>query len=145
MEVHGIRVRDVLRTLHGMTVEELAGLHGIGEVNAQSVRDWIHGEENRELLRELDTAGIVALQPEGGALPQVFAGKTFVVTGTLPTLSREQARQMIKDRGGNVSGSVSKKTDYLLLGENPGSKLEDAKKCGTEVLDEEKFLKLIKR
>ncbi|MFA6039427.1 MAG: NAD-dependent DNA ligase LigA [Candidatus Peribacteraceae bacterium] len=144
-EVHGIRVRDVLKTLLTMSAEGYAGLHGIGDVNAQSLHDWVREEENQTLLRELDAAGIVALQPEGGALPQMFAGKTFVVTGTLPTLSREQARQMIKDRGGNVSGSVSKKTDYLLLGENPGSKMDDAKKFGTEVLDEETFLKMTSR
>lgn len=143
-EIRGIRMGDILKTLRAASAEELGGIHGIGDVNAETIAAWVKDEENQALLRKFETAGLVCLQPEGGAIPQIFAGKTFVITGTLPTLSREAARQMIKDRGGNVSGSVSKKTDYLLLGENPGTKLDDAKKFGTQVLDEEKFLKMTK-
>ncbi|MFA6523114.1 MAG: NAD-dependent DNA ligase LigA [Candidatus Peribacteraceae bacterium] len=139
IEIKGIRVRDILHALEKMSVEDLAALHGIGEVNATALTEWIHEDENRQLLLDLEAAGIVCLQPEGGSLSQIFAGKTFVITGTLPALSREQARQMIKDRGGNVSGSVSKKTDYLLMGENPGSKADDAKNFGTKILDEKEF------
>jgi DNA ligase (NAD+) len=67
----------------------------------------------------------------------------FVLTGTLPTLGRDEAKQMIKDRGGKVSGSVSKKTTYVLAGEEAGSKLDDAKKLGIQVLDEEEFRKML--
>jgi DNA ligase (NAD+) len=143
-EIRGIRIRDIAQTLAGMSVDDFLAFHGIGEVNARALHEWMHDKDNETLLEDLDDAGLLCLEAEGGGMEQIFAGKTFVVTGTLPTLSREQARQMIKDRGGNVSGSVSKKTDYLLLGENPGSKLDEAKKCGTTLLDEAAFLKMVK-
>ncbi|MDD4319437.1 MAG: NAD-dependent DNA ligase LigA [Candidatus Peribacteraceae bacterium] len=143
VEIRGIRVTDILHTLEHMTAEDFNALHGIGEVNAQAIHDWIKEPENKELLRAFDAAGVICLQPEGGNLAQTFAGKTFVLTGTLPTLSREQARQMIKDRGGNVSGSVSKKTDYVLAGDNAGSKLDDARKLGVQTLDEAAFRKML--
>ncbi len=141
-EILGIRVRDVLKTLSGYSAEEFNALNGIGDVNAQSLVTWFSDNDNQDLLHKLDEAGVVCLQAETAALEQVFADKTFVLTGTLPTLSREQARAMIKDRGGKVSGSVSKKTDYLLLGDDAGSKLDDAKKYGVPTLDEEQFKKL---
>jgi len=140
--VNAIRPAAVWKTLHGLSVDELNAIHGIGTVNAESLHEWFHDPDHQELLEKLDKAGVLCLQPEGGSLQQTFADKTFVITGTLPTLSREQARQMIKDRGGNVSGSVSKKTDYLLLGEDPGSKFDDAKKLGVEIIDEAAFRKL---
>jgi DNA ligase (NAD+) len=80
---------------------------------------------------------------EGSATKQIFTGKTFVLTGTLPTLSREEAKAMIKDRGGKVSSSVSKKTDFVLLGDEPGSKFDDAKKLGVTIIDEKKFKAMI--
>jgi DNA ligase (NAD+) len=137
--VHGVAVSDVLQTLQKLTIEELAGLNGIGEVNAQSVCAWIGDKGNVELLQKIDAAGVACLQPEGGGAKQVFLDKTFVLTGTLPTLSREEARAMIKDRGGKVSGSVSKKTDYVLAGDEAGSKLEEAKKLQVKVIDEGEF------
>ncbi len=143
VSVHGIRPKDVFDTLHALTVDDFNSFHGIGEVNAQSIHDWFHEKEHRTLFEKLEEAGVVCLQSEGSNVEQVFAGKTFVLTGTLPTLSREQARQMIKDRGGNVSGSVSKKTDYVLAGGDPGSKYDEAKKLGVNIIDEEAFRKLL--
>jgi len=84
------------------------------------------------------------LQPEGSTLEQIFIGKTFVITGTLPDLSRDDATKMVKERGGKVSSSVSKKTDFVLLGESPGSKAARAKKLGVPTIDEKKFLGMIK-
>lgn len=141
-KIEGISIKDVTATLQKFSEEELASIHGIGEINARSLHEWIHEKENVELLKKLDAAGVICLQPEGSSAPQVFAGKTFVLTGTLPTLSREDARQMIKDRGGKVSGSVSKKTDFVLAGEDPGSKLEDAKALNVKVIEEAEFRKL---
>ncbi len=138
-ELEGIGVEDVLRTMDTFSAEELASLHGIGDVSAQSLKEWMAEHDNRTLVHKLHKAGVVCLQREGGTAAQVFEGKTFVVTGTLPTLSREEARTMIKDRGGKVSGSVSKKTDYLLLGEDAGSKLNDAQKFGVQTIGEEEF------
>ena len=91
------------------------------------------------MLEKFERNGVVCLVPERSSAAQVFEGKTFVLTGTLPTLPREDAKAMIKDRGGKVSSSVSKKTDYVLAGEDPGSKLAEANKLGVPVIDEETF------
>jgi DNA ligase (NAD+) len=88
----------------------------------------------------------------GGMQPQsvkkiksgIFEGKTFVLTGTLPTLSRDDAKKIIQSHGGKVSGSVSKATSYLLAGENPGSKFDEAEKLGVKIINEEMFLKIVK-
>ncbi len=81
-----------------MTVEDLNALYGVGEVNARAFYEWFADDENVDMLKRMEDAGVVALQPEGSTAPQVFAGKTFVLTGTLPALSREEARAMIKEK-----------------------------------------------
>jgi len=81
--------------------------------------------------------------PKASDLPKVFQGMTFVLTGTLPSLSRDEAKKMIEDRGGKVSGSVSKKTTYVLAGADAGSKLEKAQDLGVSVLDEAQFIGML--
>ncbi len=142
-KVHGITMANIAITLQGKSVEELSGIDGIGEKVAQSIVDWITEEDNRALLHKFENADVIALQPEGSHAPQVFAGKTFVVTGTLPSLGREEVKKLIKERGGKVSSSVSKKTDYVVAGESPGSKYDTAKELGTPLLDEEAFKKML--
>jgi DNA ligase (NAD+) len=142
--IDAIRVTDIGKTLRKMSVEELASVNGIGDVSAESLKTWMDDKESAELLEQLEDAGVVCLQPEGSSAEQIFADMTFVITGTLPTLPREDAKRMIKDRGGKVSGSVSKKTNYLLLGADPGSKFDDAKKFGVKMIEEEEFLKMCK-
>src|SRR3989338_3287198 len=127
-----------------LTMEELARIDGIGPVVAESLLSWINAEENRALLHKFENAGVIALQPEGNHASQVFAGKIFVLTGILATLGREEAKKMIKERGGKVAGSVSKKTDYVVQGENPGSKLDDAKKLEVKVISEVEFKRMLK-
>ncbi len=105
--------------------------------------EWIGHKEHHLLLQKFHDAGVVCLQPEKANVVQNLEGKIFVLTGTLPTLSRDDAKQMIKDRGGKVSSAVSKKTDYVLAGEEAGSKLDDAKTLDVKVIDEEEFLKMI--
>ncbi len=134
---------DVQKTILEWGPEKISALQGIGDVVANAVTGWAEAKETTEFLRKIGDAGVVCLQSEGGGMSQVFEGKTFVLTGTLPTLSREQARAMIKDRGGNVSGSVSKKTDYVLAGEEAGSKLDDAKKLNVKIIDEDEFRKML--
>ena len=143
VKVHGILPSDIVQTLRQLKEEELAAIAGIGPVVAQSVGEWILEEEHRSLLMKLQKGGVIALQPEGSHTEQIFKDQTFVLTGALPTLSREQAKTMIKDRGGKVSGSVSKKTDYLLMGEDPGSKYDDAKKLNVKMIDEKDFLNMV--
>ena len=123
---------------------QLVEIDDIGDVIARSVEDWFGDSRNRDLierLRKYDLNFESSLyQPadEGGA----FAGKTFVLTGTLPTLKRAEATEMIESRGGKASGSVSKKTDYVVAGEEAGSKLAKAEKLGVTVIDEAEFLKM---
>ncbi len=117
----------------------------VGPVAAQAVLDWFTSQAGREVLERLHMLGIAprgaVKGPAGSSHP--YAGKTFVLTGTLPTLSRDEASKLIRDAGGNVTGSVSKNTDYVLAGENAGSKLDKAHQLGIEVLDEERFRSML--
>lgn len=134
---------DVQKTIVNLGAEKIAMLQGMGEVVAGAITGWAAEKQTTEFLQRLRDAGVVCVQAEGSGVSQIFEGKTFVLTGTLPTLSREQARQMIKDRGGNVSGSVSKKTDYVLAGEEAGSKLTEAKNLHVNIIDETAFRKML--
>jgi DNA ligase (NAD+) len=127
------------------SVEQLTDCEDIGEVIAKSIVQWHGDQRNRELIERLRKAGVnfksELFQPKSQA--GTFSGKTFVLTGTLPNLKREDAAAKIEARGGRVSGSVSKKTDYVVAGEEAGSKLDKAQKLGVKVIDEKDFLKLI--
>jgi DNA ligase (NAD+) len=125
--------------------EQLAEAEDIGEVIAQSLVNWHGDARNQKLIERLRAAGLnfrsELFQPRAKAGP--FAGKTFVLTGTLPTLKREEAAAKIESLGGKVSGSVSKKTDFVVAGEEAGSKLDKAQKLGVKIIDEKEFLKII--
>jgi DNA ligase (NAD+) len=126
------------------SAEELQNISGIGERIAISIAEFFRVPENQKLIRRLKQHGLFQLQPaRKKKTDNRLAGLTFVITGTLDRFSRDQAKAAIEDRGGKVTSSVSKKTDYLVCGEDPGSKLENAKKLGVKVLDEESFLGLI--
>jgi DNA ligase (NAD+) len=127
------------------TEERLNEIKGIGPVLAKSVHDYCHSASGRKTFEELNELGVkltqdVRARPAGS---KDLTGKTFVVTGTLKTYSREEIEALVKSLGGKASGSVSKKTDYLVAGENAGSKLARAKELGVAVLTEEEFDKLI--
>ena len=113
-------------------------VEGIGETVAKSVRDWFKSKANQELLTRLAQHLQVEMveDPSRGG---VLEGKTVVVTGTLPSLSRDEARVAVKRAGGVFAGMVSKKTTFVLAGENAGSKLDTANKLGIEVIDEKEF------
>lgn len=129
-----------LTQLAGMDVEALTAIDGIGEVIARSVVDWFALETNRNLIARLEELGVnVVRTPEEAPVDtgeRPFEGLTFVVTGTLPTLGRKEVQDYIKQRGGKAASSVSSKTDYLVLGESPGSKADKAAELGIPVLDE---------
>jgi DNA ligase (NAD+) len=117
--------------------EELEQIPGIGPKLASSVADWFALETNRQTVAKLKAAQVRTVSETVEAQgPQPLAGLSFVITGTLPTMSREQAKALIEAHGGRVTGSVSGKTDYLLAGERAGSKLAKAEKLGVPVLDE---------
>ena len=132
-----------LAALRAASSEKLSAVEGIGPIIGQSVADWFADSGNRELLARLTkhlTIQKVAA-PEKGPL----TGKTVVVTGTLPSLSREEAEALVRRAGGKASGSVSKKTAFVVAGENPGSKLANAEKLGVEVIDEAAFKRLLEK
>jgi DNA ligase (NAD+) len=115
----------------------------VGQVTAQAVIDFFASDSGKKLLDRVEELGIAFKSAEQAKGPQPFAGKTVVLTGSLSTMSRNQAAEKIRAAGGNVSGSVSKKTDFVLVGENPGSKADDARELGVAVLGEEEFLSLL--
>ena len=125
------------------TVEELCAIPDFGEITALCVVNYFSHEQNRALCRRLSEAG---LETKSTAAPtgDRYAGKTFVLTGTLPTMSRDEASALIKAQGGKVSGSVSKKTDYVVAGEAAGSKLTKANELGVTVIDEATLLEMLK-
>jgi DNA ligase (NAD+) len=126
--------------LQKASFDELAQIEGVGEVVAQSVLDWFSDKENSlELASLLPFLKIEKLKSGGSK----FAGLTFVLTGTLKNMSRDEAKKKIKDLGGKVASSVSKNTSYVVAGEDPGSKLADAEKLGVKILNEKEFIKLL--
>jgi DNA ligase (NAD+) len=124
-------------------VDQLTETEDIGEVIAQSIVQWQGDPRNRELIDRLRQAGLnfqsELYRPAAAAGP--FAGQTFVLTGTLPSLTREQATARIEALGGRVSSSVSRKTDFVLAGEEAGSKLEKARRLGVPVIHEAEFVR----
>ncbi|MCR4330936.1 MAG: NAD-dependent DNA ligase LigA [Patescibacteria group bacterium] len=125
-------------------LSELEAIGGVGEVVAKSMYDWMRGTQNQKLIDRL--LRFVKVQPSQFAKvghAQKLTGKTFVLTGTLSSLSRDEAKEKIKALGGKVANSVSSKTDYVVLGDEPGSKLRDAKEYGVSILTERKFLEII--
>jgi DNA ligase (NAD+) len=136
--------RDI-RKLENAGLEELTQIEDVGPVVAESIAFFFRQPENRELLRKLKDAGLnCTAKKEEGKAGQPLAGKTFVLTGRLERFSRDEARDEIEHLGGTVAESVSRKTDYLIVGQDPGSKLEKARTLGVATLNEEEFLKLIK-
>ena len=140
-----------IEALSQASFEAIEAVYGIGEEIAQSVFEWVRISDNQALIKSLQAAGLTFASSQTNTednadlSDQVFSGKTFVITGTLPSLKRDEAKKLIEQAGGKVTGSISKKTDYLLLGENAGSKLTKAEKLGIAQLSEPQFLKLLKQ
>jgi DNA ligase (NAD+) len=126
------------------SAEQIEEVPGIGPVLADTIARTLDDERTGELIERLRGHGL-KMEEEGPALAQdgPLAGKTLVLTGTLPNLSREQATERVEAAGGKVTGSVSRKTDYVVAGADPGSKLSKAQELGTEILDEDGLLELI--
>ena len=117
--------------------ETLTTVDGVGETMAKSIRSFFTQNDNQETLDRLYKAGLnTELDPVEDQVSDALAGKTFVLTGTLPHLTRDKARDLIEKAGGKVTASVSKKTDYVLAGATPGSKYDKAQKLGVTIIDE---------
>jgi len=132
-----------LDALEAATTEDLIQVEDIGPTVAESIVFFFSQPENISLLRRLKEAGLDFKSEAKKGGPKLLAGKTFVLTGTLEKWGRDEAKERIEQRGGKVTSAVSSKTDYLVVGESPGSKLADARELGVAILDEEEFLKLI--
>ncbi len=124
------------------TYDELCAIEDFGDVTAQCVLNFFSHPQNIELCRRLTEAGLVTVAVAKKA-DDPLGGKTFVLTGTLPTMTRDEASALIKEHGGKVSGSVSKKTSYVVAGEDAGSKLQKARDLGVTVIDEAALLKML--
>jgi DNA ligase (NAD+) len=127
--------------LQAASVDELRAVGGVGPVVAEEVHEYFQRPESRKLIKRLLEAGITIKAPERREGP--LSGKTFVLTGTLVSLTRGQAEERIKGLGGAIGSNVTKKTDYLVVGADPGSKLEKAQRLKVPILDEAAFLELI--
>lgn len=136
-------VSDLAESMKTMSAQTLDQVEGFGDKVARSIFDWFQSPANQSLLKKFDRAG-VRLMVSNKKHSDKLDGLTFVITGTLPSLSRDQAKDMIKLNGGKCSSSVSRKTDYVLAGSEPGSKYESAEKLGIKIIDEEAFLKLLR-
>jgi DNA ligase (NAD+) len=136
-----------LAALARADVAALQGVEDIGPVVAQSIHDFFRNPRNEEVIRKLRQAG-VRMREEGKAPAEAgagpFAGKTVVITGTLSGFTREEAGDALRQRGATVTDSVSRKTDYLVVGRDPGSKRDKARSLGVPVLSEEEFRRLLK-
>ena len=134
-----------LEALMAASEEELVSIEDVGGIVAASITEFFSDEENMAFVRRLLECGVSPQVKKEEAAGTLFAGMTFVLTGTLPTLSRAQAEELIRQNGGKASGSVSKKTSVVLAGESAGSKLEKAQKLGVRIMDEAEFLSLIEK
>lgn len=138
---------DHYRTLHAVlnaSAEDMSQIEGVGCVAAQSLESALRDEEVRSIIESWINAGIATeVKDSGNELSQTLTGKTVVVTGTLENFSRSSAKEAIISRGGKASGSVSKNTDYVIVGENAGSKETKARDLGLVILDESQFTHLL--
>src|SRR6185436_8011855 len=138
-----------VEALMSADVEALQRVMDVGPVVAESIVEFFAEPHNRDAVNSLLAAGIAPQPPlrteTAPDAPRGIAGKRFVLTGTLPTLAREEAKERIEARGGRVSGSVSKKTDYLVAGADPGAKYDKARELGIRVIDEAGLLELLEQ
>ena len=145
-----VNARNLARSLRSMdelvkaTEDRLVEVEGIGPIMARTIEETLAEDRTRELVRRFEESGL-RMEEEGPAAPVEgpLVGKTLVLTGTLPNLTREDATQRIEAAGGKVTGSVSKKTDYVVAGADPGTKMTKARELGTEILDEDGLLTLL--
>jgi DNA ligase (NAD+) len=123
--------------------EELANIDGLGDTIAQSITDWFDVDWHKSIVKKWESAGVVMVAQAAAQLPQTLAGLTFVVTGGLESFTRDGIAETIAAHGGKASSSVSKKTDYVLVGNDPGSKLAKAQELGVPVIDESRFKQIL--
>jgi DNA ligase (NAD+) len=131
-----------MEALEAASAEELEVVNEVGPKVAQAIVEFFAVEKNQQLVKDLESLGLT-MTAEKRVVGTALSGMTFVLTGTLPTLTREEAKERIEAAGGKVSGSVSKKTSFVVAGEEAGSKLEKAEQLGVKVLSEAALLEML--
>jgi len=139
-----LKAGDISGIINNLSLEDLQQIPDVGPKVAQSVYDWFRDKKNVEFLKKLEDAGIEIEIPKIEAKNMELKGQSFVLTGSMETMSREQAKEKIRELGGDISESVSKNTSYVVAGAEPGSKLEKAKRLNVKIINEQEFLTLIK-
>jgi DNA ligase (NAD+) len=140
-----IPIKNILKTFKELSLEDLQKVPDIGPKVAQSIYGWFRESRNADLLARLEKADVVVeAMPARTAQSTKLAGRSFVITGSLESMSREEAKEKIRALGGDPSESVSKKTDYLVAGSEPGSKYDKAEKLGVKIIGEKEFLEMLK-
>ncbi len=142
-EANNSSILQFSKRMQELKLEDLQGLPDVGPIVAKSIYDWFHNEKNLALLDKLEKNGVNVIIPKAAAQNQKFQGLIFVLTGGLASMTREEAKQKIRERGGEMSESVSKKTSYVVAGEAAGSKLDKAKSLGVKIIDEKQFIALL--
>jgi DNA ligase (NAD+) len=136
-----------IRSLMDASEERLARISGVGPIVAEAVYRFFHSNSGIQTINELENHGVTMTEPleeNTQSDRSGIKGKTFVITGTMARFSRAQMENLIREKGGKTSSAVSKRTDYVVSGENPGSKLDKARELGVEILSEEEFEDLVK-
>jgi DNA ligase (NAD+) len=137
-------IKEFIKKYKNLSLEDLQEIPDVGPKVAQNIYDWFRNERNINFLEKLEKVGIRIESQKSKIKSQKLAGKIFVLTGGLESMSREQAKEKIRELGGDISESVSKKTDYVVAGSEPGLKYEKAKRLGVKTIDEKEFLAILK-
>lgn len=134
---------EITNYFRKLSIEDLRKIPDIGPAMAESIYDWFHDKHNLVLLEKLEKSGIMIEYQILNIKKQKLDGKTFVLTGELEKMTRDEAKDKIRELGGDISSSVSKNTDFVVVGKNPGSKYDKARELGVKIIEEEEFLKMI--
>ncbi len=141
-----LQINDIVKYFQNIKLEDLEELPDVGPIMAKSIYDWFRDEHNSGILKKLEENGVKLriTNYELRIINKKLENKIFVLTGALNGLTRDEAKAKIRELGGNVSSSVSKNTDFVLAGTDPGGKYKKAKKLGVKIINEKEFLKMIK-
>lgn len=137
-------IKELIKKYKSLLLENLQEIPDVGPKVAQSIYDWFRSERNIRFLEKLEKTGVRIISDKRQGISNKLKGKTFVFTGELESMSREAAKEKVRELGGDISESVSKKTDYVVAGAEPGSKYDKAKQLGVKIIDEKEFLAILK-
>ncbi|KKT17046.1 MAG: ligase protein, partial [Parcubacteria group bacterium GW2011_GWB1_43_6] len=136
--------KEIIDIAKKLKIENWQNISNIGPEVAKSIFEYFSKKENEKFLEKLDKAGVTIISPKITMASQKLKGKIFVLTGGLETLTREEAKDRIRSLGGDISSSVSKAVDYVIVGSEPGEKYEKAKKLGVKIITEKEFIKMLR-